>query len=203
MPESRIALNPGYVFVVAASGIAADKTGSAREKYNRASALVAQLLARWNAATGRRDATLATALDAEPDAAARLRALASDALGARLEHFLVEDRRGLAAAVEALTAGRLGGVWRARRPFAARRGGVAGQPGARDDRAGAPCARARRARGIGFWRGFGGSVWALVDAARADAFMKTARRLRRPPSRRRRRAEAFVTRPGPGAGTLD
>ena len=41
MPQGRIALGPDHVFVVAASGIAAAKTGSAREKYNRASALVA------------------------------------------------------------------------------------------------------------------------------------------------------------------
>ena len=77
-PMGSVALDPGCAFAIAASGIAAAKTGSAREKYNRASALVAQLLARWNAATGRGDATLAAALDAEPDAAARLRALAAE-----------------------------------------------------------------------------------------------------------------------------
>jgi len=204
MPQGRIALDPGYVFVVAASGIAADKTGTAREKYNRASALVAQLLARWNAATGRGDATLATALDAEPDAAVRLRALASDALGARLEHFLVEDRQILPAAVEALTAGRLAefGVHVDRSQSAAEE--LLG------NQVPETIALARLARELGahaasaFGAGFGGSVWALVDADRAEAFKEDwlAAYAGRHPAPAAR-AEAFVTRPGPGAGTVN
>ena len=204
MPQGRIALGPDHVFVVAASGIAAAKTGSAREKYNRASALVAELLARWNAATGRNDATLATALDAERGAAARLHALAPGALGARLEHFLVEDRQVLPAAVEALTAGRLADfgvlVDRSQRAAEELLGNQVPET----------IALARLARELGahaasaFGAGFGGSVWALVDATGADAFRENwlaAYAARHPVPAAR--AAAFVTRPGPGAGSLD
>ncbi len=71
-------------------------------------------------------------------------------------------------------------------------------------------ALARLARELGahaasaFGAGFGGSVWALVDAAGADAFREdwlAAYAARHPVAAAR--AEAFVTRPGPGAGTVD
>jgi hypothetical protein len=45
----QIALEPDLIFVVASSGIVADKTGGAREDYNRASNLVRALLALWQA----------------------------------------------------------------------------------------------------------------------------------------------------------
>ena len=45
-PERRIALGREVVFVVAASGITADKTGGARDRYNRASSLAADIVAR-------------------------------------------------------------------------------------------------------------------------------------------------------------
>ena len=209
-PLGSVTLDPARAFAIAASGIAAAKTGSAREKYNRASALVEQLLARWNEATGRADATLAAALDVEPDAAARLRALAAGASGPwsadavrRLEHFLVEDREVLPLAIEALTAGRLAefGMLADRSQRAAEE--LLG------NQVPETVTLARLARELGahaassFGAGFGGSVWAMVDAAGADAFMDdwlAAYSARHPEAARR--AEAFVTRSGPGAGKL-
>ena len=204
-----VALDPARAFVIAASGIAANKTGSARERYNHASLLVEHLLARWQQATGRPDATLADALDAGPDAVARLRALAADvsaawpakAFIARLEHFLVEERELLPAAFEAMRDGRLRefGVLVDRSQEAAE--ALLGNQVAET------ITLARLARDLGahaasaFGAGFGGSVWALVDATRADVFKEQwlgAYGARHPEAARR--AEAFVTRPGPGAG---
>ncbi len=135
MPQGRIDLGPDLVFVIAASGIAADKTGSARDQYNRASDAragdphaVARARGRLQegGTSARQEGgtsvppsdpvTLGDVLDADPDAAGQLRRLLSvvasspfspEALGARLEHFIVEDRQVLPAAVEALSAGRL------------------------------------------------------------------------------------------------
>ncbi|MBK5296357.1 MAG: galactokinase [Vicinamibacteria bacterium] len=215
MPQGRVALDPDYVFVVAASGIAADKTGSAREKYNRASALVTEIVAiarRPELQFRRRGSvTLADVLDASPDASASLRQLLADvpasafpsaALLGRLEHFLVEDRQVLPAALEALIAGRLAEfgalVDRSQRAAEELLGNQVPET----------VTLARLARDLGahaassFGAGFGGSVWALVDAARADAFRNdwlAAYAARHPNAATR--AEAFVTRPGPGAGT--
>ena len=204
-PEGRIDLNPAYVFVVAASGIAAAKTGGAREQYNRASALVAELVA---LGSGRPElqvrrgplGTLAEIIDASPDAIDYLRSRASDAGCRRLEHFLVEDRLVLPAAVEALAAARLTefGVLVDRSQRAA------------EDLLGnqvpETIALARLAREGGahaasaFGAGFGGSVWALVDASRAEEFAQQWLRAygKRHPDPAVR-ATAFVTRPGQGA----
>ena len=151
-------------------------------------------------------------LDASPDALANLRAaiaripLPSDAadLQRRLEHFVVEDRHILPAALEALAAGRL-------ETFGTL---VDWSQQAAEDLLGnqvpETVALARLARELGahaassFGAGFGGSVWALVDAARADAFKEdwlAAYAVRHPAAATR--AEAFVTHPGPGAGTVD
>ena len=202
-PIGGVSLDPAYMFVIAASGIAADKTGSARERYNRASTLVAQLLQRWNQATLRHDATLAAALDADPGAAARLRALAVDDERARLEHFIVEDREVLPAALNALTAGRLGEfralVDRSQQAAESLLGNQVPET----------VTLARLARELGahaasaFGAGFGGSVWALVDAAAAEPFRKgwlAAYADRHPAAAAR--STGFITRPGPGAGIL-
>lgn len=207
----RVALPDDLRFVVAASGVAADKTGSARDRYNSASALVSDLLARWQAATGRDDPTLAHAIDAAPDAVARLRALATTAptaetraaLGARLEHFLVEERQILPAAIEALTAGRLDAfgtlVDRSQRTAEALLGNQVPET----------ITLARLARELGahaassFGAGFGGSVWALVNAASAQDFAErwlAAYAAEHPGAAAH--AAAFVTRPGAGAGEI-
>ena len=60
--ERSIELPGEYVFAVASSGVVAEKTGSARQKYNRASALARAAVEVWNAATERSDAHLAAAV---------------------------------------------------------------------------------------------------------------------------------------------
>ena len=110
----------------------------------------------------------------------------------------------LPAAVEALTAGRLADfgvlVDRSQRAAEELLGNQVPET----------IALARLARELGahaasaFGAGFGGSVWALVDATGADAFRENwlaAYAARHPVPAAR--AAAFVTRPGPGAGSLD
>ena len=208
---AQVALPDDLRFVIAASGVAADKTGSARDRYNRASALVSDLLARWQEATGRDDPTLAHAIDAAPDAVSRLRALAAAAptadmraaLGARLEHFLVEERLILPAAIEALAACRLDAfgtlVDRSQHAAETLLGNQVPET----------VTLARLARELGahaassFGAGFGGSVWALVDASSAPDFADrwlAAYAAQHPAAAAH--AAVFVTRPGAGAGEI-
>lgn len=207
----RFTIPPSLTMVVAASGIAAAKTGAARDRYNRAADLVAELV---SLATAGRPAlpfgqppTLADVVDSSADAVeslhARLAARPSrfpsaDLLG-RLDHFLEEDRRILPAALDALAAGR----WQAFGTLVDQSQQVAEtllgnqvpetvslQRLARE--AGAHAASA-------FGAGFGGSVWALVntDGAADFADQWLSRYATRHPAAAGH-ATAFVTRPAAG-----
>jgi len=199
-------------FVVASSGIAAAKTGSARERYNRASSLVATLVEKWRAATGSEPGTLADALASSPDAADRLRALADDtpdpgeraAQRARLDHFIFENAEIVPAVLEALASRAFGEFGRLvdRSQEAAEKllGNQVPETSS--------LTRLARTQGAiassAFGAGFGGSVWALVETSRAEAFLASWRRAYRAQYPRPAAASTFfVTRPGPGAGTLD
>jgi galactokinase len=201
-PERHVPFPAGHTFAVASSGVRAEKTGAAREKYNGLSALGGRLLALWNRETGRRDPTLAAALRAGPDAPDRLRAVVAGdedapALRARLDHFLAESEEIVPAAAAALAAGDLAEL------------------GVLVDRSQALGASllgnqipeteflARSARELGaaaasaFGAGFGGSVWALVPEAGADRFLALWRERYAAAFPARAEAEFFLT----GAGS--
>ena len=214
IPVSRTALIPlpeDLTFVVASSGIAAAKTGSARERYNRAASLVSTLVDRWRRATGRNDVSLADALASSPDAADQLRALADQsddpaeraALRARLEHFLVEYGELMPRAIDALNAGAFDEFGRLvdRSQEAAER--LLGNQVA-ETSALAALARINGALAASaFGAGFGGSVWALVESATAEAFLTAWRRAYRSGHPKAGASSAFfITRPGPGAGSV-
>ena len=211
--EREIALPETLVLVVAESGVAAAKTGGARERYNRAADLVAELVA---LGTVRRpelqfghSTTLADVLDSSPDAAGQLRAAAASGISSRfgagelvlrLDHFVEEDRRILPAALDALDIGDWNrfGTLVDRSQLAAET--LLGNQIAET------ITLQRLARDLGahaassFGAGFGGSVWALVDAQGAGDFSRRwleAYRPRHPEAAVR--ASAFVTRPGGGA----
>jgi len=178
----------GHSFVVATSGIAAAKTGNAKERYNRASFLVREILDRWTAATGRSDRTLAIALASSPDASTAIDAILarlpssdtpSDPLRRRLDHFRLENDRVIPAAIAALERADL-------RAF-----GLAvdeSQRGAEQllgNQVPETITLTRVAREQGaaaassFGAGFGGSVWALVESdAAADFTARWQRRYR-------------------------
>ena len=195
--ERRIAQPEGTVFAVAFSGVVAEKTGEALEKYNRASRRASEAVALWRRATGREEPHLAAIVKSVPDATERLRRILAESNGggsftraeltSRFEQFLAESERIIPEAGDALARGDLAAF------------------GARVDESQDLTGRllgnqvpetvflARAARELGahgasaFGAGFGGSVWALVQEEGAAEFLETwARRYR----------EAF---PGPAA----
>lgn len=183
MPVRRIGaypLPPTHCFVVASSGIVAEKSAGAREQYNRASQMVAHLLARWNRASVRDDPSLATAMESDPGAHDRLRGIiaagataqfSAEALRQRLDQFLLETYTLIPAAADAVAAqdwSALGEI--TARSMAAADSWLGNQiPETRS------LVRVARERGAiaasAFGAGFGGSVWALVRTSDAEAFM--------------------------------
>lgn len=207
--EAAYALPPTHTFVVGASGVLAEKSSGAREAYNRAALLVRHLLAAWNADTGRADTSLAQAAQCDADAANRLQRLAraaatsdfpAEALGNRLQQFLLENFELIPAAAAVLACGAMQDL-----------GVVAdrSQEGAErwlGNQVPETIALARLARQSGataasaFGAGFGGSVWALVPVGDARDFMaewsgRYAAEF--PPAAER--AMFFVSPAGPGA----
>ncbi len=210
--ERSIELPPEYVFAVASSGVVAEKTGSAREKYNRASALARAAVEVWNAATDRSDAHLAAAVASAPDAPDRLREVLASAEGAafppeqlvrRFEHFFAESEEIIPVASDALASGDVEEfgrqVDRSQELSETLLGNQVEQT----------VFLARSAREVGaaaasaFGAGFGGSVWALVKADAAERMVEEWSE---------RYGDAFpqascgshfmLTRPGPAAFAL-
>jgi len=176
--EGEVALPPGYCFVVANSGVVAEKTRGAMEAYNAISRRVARLVEMWNVHTGRRDACLADVVRSSGDAAKALLALASGAspgatdplLPARLEQFVLESEQLIPDAFAALSAGDLSGFGRA----------VSASQAASENllhnQTPQTVTLARTAMECGataascFGAGFGGGAWALVPRTTAQAF---------------------------------
>lgn len=204
----RVTMPHGLTFVVAVSGVAAAKTGSARVAYNRAAQLAAEAVRLWNASTGRADPHLAAVVDApdfDPD---RLRqalraghaAYPADALFDRIEQFRVEHGELVPAAVDALRAGdltRFGSVVDESQRLAETKLG---------NQVPETQMLARSARAVGaaaasaFGAGFGGSVWALTAIDDADAFLGRWRRRYAAAFPERTQATQFFTAaPGPAA----
>lgn len=193
------------VFVVAFSGVAAEKTANAMVRYNRASLAVSEILALGNSDSGRDDACLA---DASHDPS-RIRALIAASrsndfdvqqLLDRFDQFIAESVEIIPAASRALASGDLGsfGTLVDRSQQGAER--LLG------NQVPETIALASLARELGadaasaFGAGFGGSVWALVSADSSAGF---TRRWREKYASRfsdaARRAEFILTRPGPPA----
>jgi len=193
-------------FVVATSGVHADKAGSVRERYNRASLAVRALLGIWNHTTSFPAASLAAALTSGPDAEARLRhgiarahapGFTADDLSCRLSQFVREVARiPLATAAFAATDASALSVL-----------SQASQQDAEDllgnqiPETVALCDLARREGAFAasaFGAGFGGSAWALVSAAAADAFGHVWMQRYHQQFPHRQAAEWFSTTAGPG-----
>lgn len=170
--ERDVPLPNDHVFVVAASGVVAAKTGDALARYNRASSMARRALEQWHAATGSTAPTLAAALAETADGIDRFRVLlgGNPELRQRVEQFHAESGF-VREAGEAMTRGDIDRV------------------GALVDRSQANAeqllgnqvpetiALARTARELGsraasaFGAGFGGSVYALVRSSDAKEFL--------------------------------
>jgi galactokinase len=193
-----------WTFVIAASGVAADKTGAAKESYNRLSREARTLLDLWNAHESR-VTSLRLALSSSDKPLERLEHLVQAApfagttaadLGRRLRHFVREDARVLEA-TEGLRNADLP------RLSALTDASQADAETLLRNQVPETIALARSARDLGafaassFGAGFGGSVWALVNRGAALAFQERWLNSYRQEFPSRTNASAFIARPGP------
>ncbi len=177
--ERDVPCPPGRRFVVAVSGIRAEKTGAAKDAYNRASLAVRAIVDLWRAASGRDDRSLAEAV--ERVGAAEVRAtiertpadgFTTPVLLDRFDQFVAESAVIIPAASDALSRGDVGAFGRLVDRSQALAERCLGNQVAET------IALARLARELGaeaasaFGAGFGGSVWALVADDEADAFAR-------------------------------
>lgn len=192
-------------FVVAVSGLLAEKTGSALVSYNQASIRTRDIVSAWNDATGRDDVTIADALAADEDATEGLRAVVahSPELTSRLRAFLTESEEIIPAATAALRAGDLSTFGQLSDLSQRNADLQLGNQVPETNRLQA-MARDLGAHGASsFGAGFGGSVWALTKTADAAGFGEQwlARYTSEYPEVQGR-ASVLVTRPGAPARRL-
>ncbi|RMB58212.1 GHMP family kinase ATP-binding protein [Tessaracoccus antarcticus] len=159
-------------FVVAVSGLLAEKTGAALASYNQASIRTREIVAAWNDATGREDVTIADALASDEDASEGLRAVVghSPELTSRLRAFLTESEDLIPAATAALRTGDLETFGHLSDLSQKNADKQLGNQVPETNRLQA-LARELGAHGASsFGAGFGGSVWALTGTSDAEAF---------------------------------
>lgn len=176
--EGSAAIPRDLTFVIAVSGVVAQKSAGAREAYNLAAARSAALLEVWRAATGRNDATPFEAITSSESAVQDLKvalrthrsAFSGHDLEARLDQFVDECLVLIPAAFDAMKVADLAAFGSAvdRSQLGAERGLRNQIPETME--------LPRMARSLGahaasaFGAGFGGSVWALVDRGDARRF---------------------------------
>lgn len=170
--EADVAFPPGHALVVLNSGVVAEKTGAAREKYNATSRKVRTLVDLWNRATGENRATLADIVRSGAAADVRLRQVleaggelpfAREELIARYEQFVEESERIIPRAAAALAGGDLQSFSQlVQASTAAAVGKLCNQVRETVELVDAAFSAGARAASP-FGAGFGGSVWALVS----------------------------------------
>jgi len=210
--EGDIAWPDAMALVIAVSGVRSRKSGPQREAYNRLSLAVRTILERWRQASGSAAITLAAAA-AEPEAPEAILQLLAEHdepgfpagfLAGRFRQFMTESTEVIPEASRALESRDLSrfGELVDRSQRAAEEGLGNQVP--------ETVHLARRARALGaraasaFGAGFGGSVWAMVDAAAADRFGKEwIGEYRRAFPGAARRADCFRTEPAPAARRID
>jgi galactokinase len=197
--RGTVPLPASWRFVLTPSGVVARKAGATREAYNRLSDATTILLTLWNRQAGDRATSLRDALvpvaqtRVDTDRLERLQNLirhtevpgwSVDTLQRRLEHFVREDSRTMEAldAFGKSDADRLGHLADQSQEDAET---LLGNQIAETIELAAKARRLGALAARSFGAGFGGSVWALVDSARAEDFA------------RRWTPEAFVAVPGP------
>jgi galactokinase len=210
--ERAVPLPAGFGFVIASSGVLAEKTGAALDLYNRVSRRLSVGLERWRRATGRTDDSMQAAIQSSPDAAARIRDVLrattdaeypAESLLQRFDQFNTEANEIIPAAGDAL----------ARDDPAAFGDLVAqsqrGAERALENQIPETVALVRQARELGavaasaFGAGFGGSVWALVKSSSIDTFRAAwSGQYAAEFPESAQRAEFFATRAGPPAMRL-
>jgi galactokinase len=199
-----------WTFVIGGSGVQADKADSVKDRYNRASNGARALLEIWNRHSTKASRSLADALMSRPDAVEQLTAwlepaadgaFTTEDLDRRLRHFVRETARAPKAAIAFRDSDRAAlGELSAESQHEA------------DELLGNQIPQtirmAKLAREVGafassnFGAGFGGSVWAAVPSADAEAFGEEWIRAYRRQFPALTDVPWFVARPGPAAAAL-
>jgi galactokinase len=210
--QDEVAWPRGWRMAVAFSGARAEKTREALEEYNLASRRAREAVERYNKAFGSRFTTLREVadggasrrgqswldiLDVPPDPRA-------PCLADRARQFILEDRRHIPRALDALAAGKMDEFGKLL---------TASHLGSKKylwnivpeiDFLRTSAVRLGAAGASGFGAGFGGSIFAVVSSDRAASFLSEWRRqyARRYP-RRAAHSDFFLTSPGPGLEIWD
>ena len=191
--ERAVPMPTGWTFVVASTGIRANKTGEAREAYNHASASAARVVAAWRERHPGDTRTLGQLAREQ----ARFDDLPLNAdLGARLDHFLAEDARVVAAA-DAFERGDIAALGELAAASQRDAETLLRNQVPETSELVALALEAGAAAASGFGAGWGGSVWALVEASAATPFLEKwlqAYRARHPHVN----SEGFVSPPSDG-----
>jgi galactokinase len=210
--ERSIPLSPGWSFVIGASGIPADKSGEARERFNRLPLAAAAILDLWNRSANRSDPSLLAAATSVPDAKDRIRNLlrvlsvpefSPQFLIGRLDQFLEESLEIIPQVGDLLARQEIGLTG----PLVDRSQELAER--CLGNQIPETVSLARSARQLGataasaFGGGFGGSVWALVPTEVSESFRKRwAERYAAEFPHPTERSRFFTTRPGPAVVRL-
>jgi galactokinase len=177
--ECTVRVPRDCAFVIGVSGIVANKTGLAKDRYNQASLRVNEILRRWRAFTGLRADTLAEAARSSNDGPDQIRAAIRQGGGTdvqalidRFEQFWLESEQIIPVAAAALARGDLAvfGELTAESQQAAET--LLGNQVPETIR----LVKSARMHGAyaasAFGAGFGGSVWALVACDVASDFLR-------------------------------
>jgi galactokinase len=202
--ETTYPVPANHDFVIAASGVVAEKTASALEKYNSLSRRAAAAAEAWRRASGRGDRTLGDAVAAADGATiraaiagTRVDGFSPGELVDRFDQFYAESEVIIPTVGGALSRGDLTAV-----------GELVDQSQAGVERLlgnqiPETIELARSARELGavaasaFGAGFGGSVWALTSSADTSDFIRNwQERYARAFPAHRKAARFFVTRAG-------
>lgn len=208
--EQSVSFPSWWRLVIGVSGVMAHKTGAALEDYNRGPKTIQSVLARWNEATGRTDASLAGAVRHLVGEATGEQAAGDPALKdllelcepgyerGRIQQFLIESLVLVPAGAQLIAAAdpEVGEVLERSQELADR--GLCNQvPQTR-----LMVSLARELGAIGassFGAGWGGSVHALVPADDAEEFASQWLQAYRDRAQVTEHAATIVTRPGSGA----
>ncbi|MCC7475077.1 MAG: hypothetical protein IT425_06750 [Pirellulales bacterium] len=203
--QRAIGLAKEWVFALASSGIVAEKTGAALEKYNRVSAMVRMMVALWQQATGRTEHSLRAIVASETHATDMLRNIlattaekpfSSAELLTRLDHFIGEsDLIGRVPGAIDMASAKLFGDLAFRSHDAANR--LLENQTPETNRLVELAAELGAVGASAFGAGFGGSVWALFHHANAANCMKSwAERYRIEFPHAATQSEFLLTNPG-------
>lgn len=207
--ERSVPMPEGYTFAVGASGVVAEKTGAAMEKYNRASRLARVAAELWRRETRRDDPHLGAALASSPEAADRLARIIETAeipdkevdrqsVMKRFEHFLTENQELRPAAGDALARGDMDEFGRYTEESQRWAEQMLGNQIPETSYLAAIARKIGATASLAFGAGFGGSVWAMVETSRIDEFLDAwAWSYRKRFPQHTERSQFFATGAGP------